>query len=337
MRDSSALAISAENYISNRLYRYRILLAKPLFDRNGADLLALRSVNDNAKFIRIQSKGRTITKEKKSFVSIPKSYVTSSFVVFLYIEVEYDQNKDIKSYLYCFFYEDINRWTQDENSFKLTIPTNFFEREYFLLNEFNEVKAARLIELIEANDQNKEFSNMLPNEIEILNNCLMVWRTVNIYPDANMLELFYMKIPLKALSIQQLIFLYYSSFLKNEELQELNEDISYELFFNEIKGHANTFKPILQEFTLLEVSSLTIGVIGEYHQFNKYIISEITVEVGSSLHTAMYVLCRDDNGEGIEMILYKDDLKNFRVRHIFCLAHKYDEDTGRNLISKIKS
>ncbi|MBT2760457.1 hypothetical protein [Paenibacillus sp. ISL-20] len=334
MKDNSALAISAENYISNRLYRYRILLAKPFFDRDGADLLALRSVNDNAKFIRIQSKGRTIAKGKKSFLSIPKSYVTPSFVVFLYVEVE--SEVDLKSYLYCFFNDEIYNWAQNDENFNLTIPTDFFKREHFIRNEFNDIKAERLIKLIEFNNQNIEFSCLLPNEIEILNNCLIIWKIVGVFPDANMLELFHMKIQPGAMSIQQLIFLYYSSFLKNEELQELNEDVSYELFFNEIKNLNNTDIPIFNEYKLLEVTTITMGSISEYHQYNKYIISELTVEIESSACLAIYIFCRDDKGEGIEMILIKDDFKNFRVRYIPLSSQKYDDEIVRTLVMKIK-
>jgi hypothetical protein len=66
---TSSLEHIAEDLISHALQRQGILVAKPKFDHDGADLLALLDVSDGAKFCRIQCKGRSFVKGKKSGIA----------------------------------------------------------------------------------------------------------------------------------------------------------------------------------------------------------------------------------------------------------------------------
>ena len=71
----------AEDLIAHELQKSGILVAKPKFDREGADLLAFLEIADGVKFCRIQCKGRTIIDSKKSNIRIPQSYVSPSFII----------------------------------------------------------------------------------------------------------------------------------------------------------------------------------------------------------------------------------------------------------------
>jgi len=97
---------TAEDLIAHKLQRAGLLIAKPKFDREGTDLIALMEVKDGAKFCRIQCKGRSLINSKSSSVKIPKKYTTDSFVVFLYID-DGDVNN---THLFTFFVEDIKTW-----------------------------------------------------------------------------------------------------------------------------------------------------------------------------------------------------------------------------------
>ena len=87
MSDTKKLEMIAEDLISHKLQRHDILVAKPKFDRSGGDLLAMLSVEDGARFCRIQCKGRSLyTPRSKNKVVIRNEYVTDSFITFLYID-----------------------------------------------------------------------------------------------------------------------------------------------------------------------------------------------------------------------------------------------------------
>ncbi|HEY5866461.1 MAG TPA: hypothetical protein VI542_13090, partial [Candidatus Tectomicrobia bacterium] len=81
--DTTVMEYTAEDLITHKLLRAKIFVAKPKFDLEGADLLALLNVSDGAKFCRIQCKGRSLVHSPTSQVEIPKGYVTGGFIVFL--------------------------------------------------------------------------------------------------------------------------------------------------------------------------------------------------------------------------------------------------------------
>ena len=105
--DTTHIAYTAEDLISHKLQRSELLVAKPKFDREGADLLVFMDVGAGAKFCRIQCKGRSLVNLLSSNVVIPKSYVTGAFILFLFVD---DGNKR-ETNLFCFFSSDIEkRW-----------------------------------------------------------------------------------------------------------------------------------------------------------------------------------------------------------------------------------
>lgn len=103
---TSSLEHIAEDLISHALQRNNILVAKPKFDHNGADLLALLDVSDGAKFCRIQCKGRSLLNSPDSRIEIPSIYATDGLVVILFIE----DGNPVEECLYCFFGKEIRQW-----------------------------------------------------------------------------------------------------------------------------------------------------------------------------------------------------------------------------------
>jgi hypothetical protein len=96
--DTSVMEYTAEDLIAHKLQRGGLLVAKPKFDQEGADLLALLDVADGAKFCRIQCKGRSFGGSPHSSVVVPMRYVTDAFVLFLFIET----GELKRTHLYCF-------------------------------------------------------------------------------------------------------------------------------------------------------------------------------------------------------------------------------------------
>ena len=117
--DTSILENIAELKIAHELQKHGILVAKPFFDQNGTDLLAFMKMNDGVKFCRIQCKGRSLPKGKSSNISIPQSYVSNGFIVFLYLDFG-----DYKDGLYIFYTTEIKSWTLNENKEYVLSLTN---------------------------------------------------------------------------------------------------------------------------------------------------------------------------------------------------------------------
>jgi len=109
--DTTYLEYTAEDLIAHKLQRGGLLVAKPKFDRDGTDLIALMEVADGAKFCRIQCKGRSLISSVNSNVEIPKEYIQGAFLVFLYIDVG-----DNDPHIFCFAKEEIEvNWNLKTN------------------------------------------------------------------------------------------------------------------------------------------------------------------------------------------------------------------------------
>jgi hypothetical protein len=120
MTDNRPKELRAEYLISHHLLKYDFKLSKPSFDEDGADLLILDSIQDRTtKFLKIQSKLRTISAGKNSSVDIPIKYVKENFVFFLYV----NRNPEDET-LYTFFKEDIEKWRINQHSYLLTVSEN---------------------------------------------------------------------------------------------------------------------------------------------------------------------------------------------------------------------
>lgn len=160
MPDTKAIESEAEDAISHYLMRQGILIAKPKFDRNGSDLLAMLSVDDGAKFIRVQCKGRLLENTPRSNIKIPVAYVTPTFVTFLYI-----RSITNSTHLFCFKWLDIRQWEMDKMQKNYVL--NFYEssfRNELKANELNEAMIEEVKAIIRHNDMKKEFT-ILEREI----------------------------------------------------------------------------------------------------------------------------------------------------------------------------
>lgn len=103
--DTAHLEYTAEDLIAYKLQRAGFLIAKPKFDREGTDLIALLEVGDGAKFCRIQCKGRSLKKSPNSNVKVPEEYVRGAFCLFLYVD-----KGDDTIHLFCFFPKEIKKY-----------------------------------------------------------------------------------------------------------------------------------------------------------------------------------------------------------------------------------
>lgn len=108
MVDTTHPEYVAEDLISHRLQQAGFLVAKPKNDRLGTDLLVFTEVADGVKFCRAQCKGRSVRMD--TAITIPGSYVTNGFIVFLYVDSEAWDGS-----LYFFTPNDVRTWPKNAN------------------------------------------------------------------------------------------------------------------------------------------------------------------------------------------------------------------------------
>jgi len=124
--DTALMEYTAEDLIAHKLQRAKILVAKPKFAQEGADLLALLGVSDGAKFCRIQCKGRSLVSSSTAHVEIPRRYVSDAFIVFLFV----DTGSFDETHLFCFLGTDIKaNWKLTDDQYRLIITKSQFATE----------------------------------------------------------------------------------------------------------------------------------------------------------------------------------------------------------------
>ncbi len=175
------MAKIAEDRVSAQLLSSDIITAKPTVDINGADLLAIMTVQDGAKFARLQCKGRSLLTPQSSnrvvppslrsgrtrssrpiplrgtaqLRIIPESYVSGTFTCFVYIQ----EGPEMREHLLCFFAFDIKqRWqfSEEKREYYLSLYGKTFQKKYDLFY-FYDSRVRGLKDIIRDSAIDKEF------------------------------------------------------------------------------------------------------------------------------------------------------------------------------------
>lgn len=117
MGDTKPLEFEAESLVTHLLIKHGFKVCKPSFDQYGADLLILDSLDENpTPYLKVQSKGRTVTITNRNTVSIPIDYVDEKFIFFLYTK-----DDSFKENTYVFFKQDIELWAKGYKEYSLSL------------------------------------------------------------------------------------------------------------------------------------------------------------------------------------------------------------------------
>lgn len=163
--DTSVLEHIAELKIAHELQKHNILIAKPYFDQNGTDLLAFSKMEDGVKFCRIQCKGRTVIKDGKNGIEIPKDYVTGGFIVFLYVDFG-----DFTDQLYMFHASEIEKWNlSPENKYTLSLSGSNLKKK-LIKSTFNYSKVKILNSIIEIAEYTNDYWKIMQDNNFIIKN-----------------------------------------------------------------------------------------------------------------------------------------------------------------------
>ena len=179
--DTSVMEYTAEDLIAHKLQRSSILVAKPKFDQEGADLLAFLAVNDGARFCRIQCKGRSLIGAETAHIDVRSDWVTDAFIVFLFVET----GRQDETYLYCFTSDEIrDNWTGGNGRFSLTITPAKIESDLVPFR-FSEEKVERIKQIIRAADVAKEFSQVIHGTLNVTLEPVTLKATATVTPGPN--------------------------------------------------------------------------------------------------------------------------------------------------------
>lgn len=177
MTDNKPLENQAEYFIMSCLINHGFFVSKPSFDQMGADLLVIDSLsNRKANFLKVQSKGRSVTTEKPSSVTIPIDYVDGSFVLFLYVVDENYQNE-----LYTFVASDFEHWNKRDKEYSLTLSVKSLSQLKQYLFNTEKVKHIRYLLTIQPE---KRYTSIIIDGI-FLQRAIRETKSFywNIYPD----------------------------------------------------------------------------------------------------------------------------------------------------------
>ena len=126
--DNKPLELEALDCIKSKVASYGYKYANPNYDENGGDFLILKEKsNDDFLMLKFscQSKGRRIF-PNGSNICIPKGYVKSSLLVFVYLR---PQNPD-DSKVYLYTEEDIkSNWNTATDCYRLNIDKDFLQQQ----------------------------------------------------------------------------------------------------------------------------------------------------------------------------------------------------------------
>jgi hypothetical protein len=177
--DTSVMEYTAEDLIAHKLLRSSILVAKPKFDQQGADLLAFLAVNDGARFCRIQCKGRSLISSSTAQVEVNKEWVTSAFVVFVFVET----GQTDETYLYCFTADDIHTiWNASGDRLSLSITAAKLQSE-LAPYRFSEPKVEQIKAIIRTADVPTEFRQVVSGSLDVTLEPVKLEATGTVSPD----------------------------------------------------------------------------------------------------------------------------------------------------------
>lgn len=310
--DNKKLELQAEYYIISELSKHGFYVNKPQYDIDGADLRIEKEINNKTiSIVTVQSKGRSLNNGKNNSLSIPQSYVTTNFIVILYL-IKENSNTN----LFCFFKTDIEKWTLKNGKYLLTIPYNFEKNNIFFNNMFNNETITKINQLLlDQNDTKiKDYTSLIIDGI-FLEKAIQKTKAFyqSIYPNKHFIR--------PDINILIELFLSYAKFEKASKRNcylIYSKDFSLSKFVN-LKEHENN-NMINEDYRVLKDYKLYLSEIDQFVNF------EIEDTISRLIKYENIILVADDPA-------YELFLKDLKSSGNEIVLIKYCEDFGTNIFS----
>lgn len=302
--DTKPLEIQAESIIQSELLKHGFQVSKPTFDKEGADLIIIDDIkNKFTKSLRIQCKGRTISKKTTS-VKIPKSYVDDNFILFIYTI-----NEDKESNLFVFFHEDILSWNINNKEYVLSISeSNILSGK---LSDFTfSTKKAKKIEKIIKKSPIKKYTTVLIDE-NYLNEAID--KTIEIYKDIQPQR--NLSHPSQTDAIKCILSMY-DNFKTNDK---------------SINCHIYSYKENVPDETKVSRLNINDNVTAKLHReiTDKFVSFEILDHLNRVINSENIILVSND-------VLFYDVLESLKEKGVDVTMVLYSSHEGRNIYASHK-
>jgi len=298
--DTKVLEGIAEQFISSTLSKYKILVTKPYFDRNGIDLLLLGDIGEYIKVGFLQSKGRRVSKKTNSNVKINRSYVKDNFSVFLYVLPPNNTES-----LYCFFPEDICLWEIKGNDYYLNIPTTYFTDSYFIDHLFSEDKIERIKQSLKSLDDGYGIDYYFDGKSSLIANEYNKWIKTQLLPNFETLSYIFNKWNEFEVKIFEEVFVLVASFLETDNDNEFDVYPSYEFVLSDLISQINTDNPIFKKNNIISVTNIVSGYNDWYIEYKDYFIAYLELEICTKKVSGVYLYTKSNENTGYEIFLEK--------------------------------
>ncbi|MFT7003970.1 MAG: hypothetical protein ACJAWW_001322 [Sulfurimonas sp.] len=305
MIDNKPLEDEAESFIKNKLLRYGFNLVKPTFDILGADLLILDNIdNQYSKILKIQSKGRTL-KSTSNSIKIHESYITNEFIVFLYAIDDEDKEKE---YLFTFFKEDIEKWTNNNEYYTLSFTKKSVLQDIFQSKLFNKAIADKIkIQLYES--KIKKYTSVIIDGIFIEKAIKHTFdRYSKIYPEKNLVRPSINDVVLN-------ITLMYNRFTSKEQI------INYHIYNYNEEADYSTF---ISGDIILDDNQVENRIY--YHDTNGFIFSKVEEHFQKIINIENIILAADD-------VLYEPILQELQNNNIDVILVRFSDDKNSRMFN----
>lgn len=331
--DTKQIEMIAENYISAILGKYKILVAKPLFDRKGVDLLVFIELKEHLRVGFVQNKGRSLIKGNSN-IKINKTYVHPNFFTFFYPLLPSKEDK-----LYIFFADDIIKWEIKDENYYLNVPKNILSITYFKEHLFSEQKLDKLISYLKPQPGGMNISTFFDNETNILNYEYSKWIKTDITPTLLTLKYIWNLWEVSDTPLHYELFILICSYLESDyDSYDFYDDFpSFEFLFSLIQMKTNICKSIIEDYKVIEVNNFTSAVNDYYICYNYYFVSDIILKKDNKNMIGKYLFVRESGGNGYEIFLEKKDIGPLvLIRKINGNAEKIMNESSLQLVLKYK-
>lgn len=302
MVDNKPLEEQAENHIKSQLLKFGFNVMKPSFDNKGSDLIIIDNIEkQNSRFIKVQSKGRTIGKTSSN-VKIPISYVENDFILFIYTI-----DNDKKESCFLFFSEDIKLWKTSGNSFVISFNANKISTEYFETKLFNQ-NLANQIQRKLAKTEIKKYTSVIIDGIFLEKAIIKTIQTYQeIWPDKK-----FIKPDLKSV-VENILNRY-------DHHKSEKKGINCYLLLSESFGLESIINIDSSNFNTKDGNQVRTFV----NKTDEIIAFEVLEQLTRLINNDNIILVADD-------IIYEDELNKLKEKGVEIILVKLNENDGSNM------
>ena len=167
----------------------------------------------------------------------------------------------------------------------------------------------------------------------LVGNAMQMWKEFDLLPDVETLFSLDKVWDEEGLSPMEMAFIYSTSFFRLHDIESQTSrhttPLCFDYLFYPLKVEANCELPVLHDIVIEKAIRIEEGNAIWCITYPKFLISKLIISDGAQSSDALYCLIRDSEGEGIDVLITKNDGFTTLIRHI-------QSDAGREAAGSCK-